>query len=279
MLIRRKGIKPIIMQMLQGKTAAVFAASGEIAGAVARSLAQQDAKVYVSARNQEAVNKLAADIIQNGGQAIAARVDALHENEIDQHLQQIVHENGRLDIVFNGIGMNQVDMNTGKLAADISLEQFLQPMAVICGSQFLTARTAAKYMIETRSEGTILMFTAALSRLKAPFTAAITTACTAIEGLTRVLAAELGQHQIKVICLNAGAILETKRIKTNNTIKAKTLGAPVKEMEAQLIQGHLLKKGPSLQQIGHLAAILASDAGITFNSHIVDADCGRFDII
>jgi NAD(P)-dependent dehydrogenase (short-subunit alcohol dehydrogenase family) len=267
------------MQMLQGKTAAVFAASGEIAGAVARSLAQQGAKVYVSARDQSAVNKLAADIIQNGGQAIAARVDALHENEIDQHLQQIVHENGRLDIVFNGIGMNQVDMNTGKLAADISLEQFLQPINVICGSQFLTARTAAKYMIETKSEGTILMFTAALSRLKAPFTAAITTACTAIEGLTRVLAAELGQHQIKVICLNAGAILETKRIKTNNTIKAKTLGAPVKEMEAQLIQGHLLKKGPSLQQIGHLAAILASDAGITFNSHIVDADCGRFDII
>jgi len=267
------------MQTLQGKIAAVFAASGEIAGAVAHALAQQGAKVYVSARNPDAVKKLAKDIVQHGGQATAAKVDAMNEHEIDQHLQQIVQENGRLDIVFNGIGMNQADMNTGKLAVDISLEQFIQPMAVLCGSQFLTARIGAKYMIETKSEGTILMFTAALSRLKAPFTSAITAACTAIEGLTRVLAAELGQHQIKVICLNSGAILETKKIKANNTIKAKNLGAPVEALEAQLTEGHLLKKGPSLQQIGRLAAILASDDGITFNSHIVDADCGRFDII
>ena len=59
----------------------------------------------------------------------------------------------------------------------------------------------------------------------------------------------------------------------------KKMGAPIEEVEAQLAQGYLLKKGPTLQQIGRLVAVLASDAGITFNSHVVDADCGRFDVI
>ena len=91
------------MQHLKDKTAVVFAASGEIAGAVAHSFARHGAKVYVTARNLSAVKALAEEIKAAGGHAEAAKVDALNETEIDHFLQKVVAENGKLDAVFNGI--------------------------------------------------------------------------------------------------------------------------------------------------------------------------------
>lgn len=55
------------MQNLKDKVAVVFAASGEIAGAVARSFSEHGAKVYVTARNLDAVKALAREINANGG--------------------------------------------------------------------------------------------------------------------------------------------------------------------------------------------------------------------
>ncbi|MDN5285540.1 MAG: family oxidoreductase [Mucilaginibacter sp.] len=76
--------------------------SGEIAGAVARSFAQHGAKVYVTARNLDAVKALAQEIKASGGSVGAAKVDALNEAEIDNFLKKVVADNGRLDAVFNG---------------------------------------------------------------------------------------------------------------------------------------------------------------------------------
>src|SRR5258708_1438976 len=62
------------METLKNKVAVVFAASGEIAGAVARSFAQHGAKVYVTGRNLTAVKALADEIKAGGGQAEAGKV-------------------------------------------------------------------------------------------------------------------------------------------------------------------------------------------------------------
>jgi hypothetical protein len=97
-------IKTIEMETLKNKVAVVFAASGEIAGAVARSFAQHGAKVYVTGRNLTAVKALADEIKASGGQAEAGKVDALNETEIGTFLQKVVADNGKLDVVFNGIG-------------------------------------------------------------------------------------------------------------------------------------------------------------------------------
>src|ERR1700751_4571008 len=98
------------MENLKDKVAVVFAASGEIAGAVARSFAQHGAKVYVTARNLDAVKVLAEEIRVKGGMAEAAKVDALNETEIDNFLQQVIGDNGKLDIGFNGIAVDYSEM-------------------------------------------------------------------------------------------------------------------------------------------------------------------------
>jgi NAD(P)-dependent dehydrogenase (short-subunit alcohol dehydrogenase family) len=267
------------MTNLKNKIAVVFAASGAIAGAVAKSFAEHGAKVYVSGRDFEAVKQLAAEIKTNKGWAKAAKVDAMKETQIDAYLQKIMEENGKIDIVFNGIGVRPSESDYGMYSTQISFSQFMKPIETHVGSQFLTSRLAAKYMMQTQSQGTILTLTASLSRLKLPFMAGVTSACTAIEGLTRALAGEFGQAGIKVICINPTSLAETRTIQETNAASAKSMGIPKEALAQMLSSQYLLKRSPTLKDVGETAAFLVSDAGAVFNSHIMDVDFGSMSVI
>jgi NAD(P)-dependent dehydrogenase (short-subunit alcohol dehydrogenase family) len=267
------------MEILKDKVAVVFAASGEIAGAVARSFAQHGAKVYVTGRNLAAVKALAEEIKAGGGQAEAGKVDALNETEIDTYLQKVVGDNGKLDMVFNGIGSYYKDAGSGMPTIMATFEQFLNPLQRICGSQFLTSRVAARHMIQSGSEGTILLFTASMSRTKTPNMAGFASACAAIEGLTRVMAAEFGQHGIKAICICSGALMETGKIQGMISDFSELAGIPRGEMAKNYTRFDILKSGPTLKQLGETAAFLVSENGVAFNSHVVDFDCGKLNLL
>jgi len=267
------------MKNLKDKVAVVFAASGEIAGAVARAFSQHGAKVYVTARNLDAVKALAKEINAAGGRAEAARVDALNETEIDNFLKKVAAENGKLDVVFNGVGLTYAEMGGRPPTTLATFQHFMAPMEKICGSQFLTSRTAAKYMMQTQSEGTILLLTASLSRSKIPNLAGITAASAAIEGLTRVMAAEWGDEGIKVMCICSNAIMDTRRISGGIDDTAQQYGVPREQVVAQYKAFDILKTSPTLKQLGETAVFLASETGVVFNSHIVDVDCGKMNIL
>ena len=279
MWLNRQKIKPNKMENLKDKVAVIFAASGEIAGAVARSFAQHGAKVYVTARNLDAVNALAQEINANGGCAEAGKVDALNETEIDSYLKNVVADNGKLDMVFNGIGSYYKDAGSGTPTTIATLEQFLNPLQRICGSQFLTSRVAARHMIKSGSEGTILLFNASMARTKTPNMAGFASACAAIEGLTRVMAAEFGLHGIKSICICSGALMETGKIQGMIHDFAELLGISREEMAKNYKRFDILKSGPTLKQVGETAAFLVSENGVVFNSHIVDVDCGKVNLL
>jgi NAD(P)-dependent dehydrogenase (short-subunit alcohol dehydrogenase family) len=266
------------MTNLKNKVAVVFAASGAIASAVAKSLAEHGAKVYVSARDITAVRMLADDIKQKDGWAEAHQVDAMNEAEIDNHIAKVVTDNGKLDIVFNGIGVRPSASDYGMYSTQISFEQFMKPIETHVGSQFLTSRVAAKYMMQTKTQGTILTLTASLSRLKLPFMAGVTAACTAIEGLTRVLASEFGIAGIKVICINPTAMAETRTIQETSAANAKTMGISIEEF-ANKQSSSLIGKQFTLNDMAQAAAFLVCDAGAVFNSHIVDIDFGTMSVI
>jgi NAD(P)-dependent dehydrogenase (short-subunit alcohol dehydrogenase family) len=268
-----------IMETLEKKVAVVFAANGAIASEVALSLAEAGAEVFLSGRSINAVSELAEKINTTGGNAHAHQVDATCEKEIEDFIQHIILQRGRLDIVFNGIGLRATELQYGTPSTLLPFDKFMEAIRVHLGSQFLTSRIGAKYMMESRSKGTIITLTASLSRIKVPFMAGVTAACAGIEGLTRVLATEFGRAGIKVICLNPTALIGTRTIKETNALNAKTAGIPPEIFEEQLAQGYLLGKSPSTRDIGKFAAFLATEVGGLLNSHVVDADFGAQGVI
>jgi enoyl-[acyl-carrier-protein] reductase (NADH) len=50
-------------------------------------------------------------------------------------------------------------------------------------------------------------------------------------------------------------------------------------MVAQYKAFDILKTSPTLKQLGETASFLASEPGVVFNSHVVDVDCGKLNIL
>jgi enoyl-[acyl-carrier-protein] reductase (NADH) len=118
-----------------------------------------------------------------------------------------------------------------------------------------------------------------MARCKIPNLAGITAACAAVEGMGRVMAAEWGGDGIKVICIAPNALMETKRIAGWIDSVSKQMGIPEEQMVAQYKAFDILKTSPTLDHVGETAAFLASSPGIAFNSHVIDVDCGKLNVL
>ncbi len=73
--------------------------------------------------------------------------------------------------------------------------------------------------------------------------------------------------------------METKRISAWIDAAAQQYGIPAEQMVAQYKAFDILKTSPTLRQLGETAAFLASETGVAFNSHVVDVDCGKLNIL
>lgn len=211
--------------VLTGKQILVFAASGAIAGQVARTCAAQGATVWVSARRGDAAEKLATTIAEEGGSAHPAVVDATDPDAVAAHVADVVAQAGHIDVVFNGIGARPAALHYPARLADLDLDGFLAPIRLIVGSQFLTSRAAGLVMAD-QGHGAVVTLSATLSGMTAAHMANLTAACGAIEAMTRSLAGELGPRGVRVNCVRGSAMPETSTIAETGAGQAAITGAP-----------------------------------------------------
>ncbi|MEU1365552.1 SDR family oxidoreductase [Streptomyces sp. NPDC005803] len=97
---------------LAGRTAVITGAASGMGNATARLLAAQGARVALLARRAERLEKLAAEIIAAGGQALAVATDVTDQASVDAAAERVHAEFGRVDLVVNAAGVmlpNPVD--------------------------------------------------------------------------------------------------------------------------------------------------------------------------
>jgi Enoyl-(Acyl carrier protein) reductase len=143
--------------LLEHKKAVIYGAGGAIGGAVARAFAREGATVFLAGRTRAPVEAIAREIAAAGGVAEAAAVDALDETAVEQHIDEVATRADGIDILFNAIGMDDVQ---GRLLVDMSAEEVAQPVIKATRTQFLTARAAARRILQQGS-GVILSVTVA----------------------------------------------------------------------------------------------------------------------
>ena len=92
------------MTRLNGKVAIITGGGGGIGGATARRFAREGALVAVFDRNLAAAEKVAADIQQAGGRALALACDITVRVQIDAAVAQVAATLGPIDILINNAG-------------------------------------------------------------------------------------------------------------------------------------------------------------------------------
>lgn len=200
------------MAMLDSKNILVFAATGAIAGGAARKFAQEGAYVWLSGRDASRLEALADEIRGQGGQASVDVVDATDADSVQTYVEVIAARTGQIDGVFNGIGGRPADLRYPQQATMQSLADFMIPIERIVGSQFLTARAAAQAMVNQGTGGAVVILSATLSGMTAPFMAGISAACGGVEALARSLAGEFGPAGIRVNVVRGSGMPETRTI-------------------------------------------------------------------
>lgn len=249
--------------LLRDNIAMIHGAGGAIGGAVARAFAREGAKVFLSGHSLAPVEAVARDIIAAGGAAEAATVDALDEGAVERHATGVAQKAGRIDVVLNAVGFGAVQ---GVPLVDLRREDFVSPIATWTTTQFLTARAAARHMIPRRS-GVILTLSASPARLAIASTGGFGVACAAIEGLSRTLAAELGPHGVRVVCIRPHRIGDTLGAEADFPMGRDEFRSFIENMT-------LLKRLPVLADVANAAAFLASDNAAAMSGTVANLTCG-----
>jgi NAD(P)-dependent dehydrogenase (short-subunit alcohol dehydrogenase family) len=252
---------------LEGKTVLVFAAGGAIGDAVTRRLAKLGARVFATFRSEEGLSAL-----RDLPGISCARVDASDDRAVRQFVDHIAETTGCIDLVFNAIGPRAAEAAYATPAVELSHEKFLLPIVTIAGSQFLTARAAARHMLR-QGQGSIVLLSASLSGLAIPLMSGITAACGAVEALVRPLAAEFGPHGVRVNCVRAGGMPETRTIRETNAAMARALGATPEAVSSRTM-ANLLQRPVRLDEAAAAVAFLASDDASGMTGQVVSVCAG-----
>ena len=259
--------------MLQDKSAVVFGAGGSIGAAIAKEFAAEGARVFLAGRTKAGVEAVAKQIIAVGGDARTAVLDVLEDASVSQYIEGVVKQVGRIDIVVDVAGPLAKDYGNGKNAVDLSVEEFMVPLATMVRSRFLTARAAARHMIKQHS-GVIILVTGSPARGHVAGATAIGAAFGAMENLTENLAFEISPLGVRVVCLRTLANTDSRSIEDTMEFLASQLPITKDQAIARIAQSSLLKVPATVQDTANAAVLIASDRARMLTGTVVNATAG-----
>jgi len=259
--------------ILQKKYAVVFGAGGSIGTAVAKEFAAEGAEVFLAGRTKSNIEEVAKQIATAGGRARTAVIDALDDAAVNDYIDGIVKQTGRIDVVFNATGPLVKEYGAGKHAADLTIEEFMVPLTTIVKSNFITARAAARRMIKQRS-GVIIFLTGSTARGHVEGGTSIGVTFGAIETLMENLAFEIGPSGVRAVCIRTTANTDSRAIQQVMEFMSGQMNITKEQAVAQIASFNFLKTPASIADTAKLAAFLASDRARLMTGTVVNSSAG-----
>lgn len=260
-------------RILRDKHAVVFGAGGSIGSAVAREFATEGAEVFLSGRSKSSVEAVAKEIAASGGRAHTAGIDTLDDAAVNQYIDGIVKQTGKIDIILDAAGPLAKEYGNGKLAVDLGVDQFLVPLETMVKSRFITARAAARHMVKQQS-GVIIFVTGSPARPHVPGATAIGAAFGAIENLTANLAFEVSPFGVRVVCVRTLANTDSRSIQDTMEFLSGQLNITKDQAMAQIAQSNFLKLPATVQDTANAAVLIASDHARMLTGTVLNATAG-----
>lgn len=246
--------------LLEKKTAVIYGGGGGIGGAIAKGFAAEGARCVLVGRTPATLDAVADKIRVDGGQVETAVVDALDEAAVNDHADSVVETTGSLDVSVNVITQDAIFQPL----SDIPVDDFAAATNKVVRSHLITTKAAARHMVRQQS-GVILFFGGAdyVSRKDRQNMGTVQVGMDIVEALRRQWASELGPHGVRLLTMMTGGIAES-------------FGDIPEMAEAKqaMIDQTLLGRAAGFDDVGHVAAFLASDRARSMTATQVNITCG-----
>ncbi|WP_201840648.1 3-hydroxybutyrate dehydrogenase [Microvirga zambiensis] len=255
---------------LDGKVALVTGSTSGIGFGIARSFASAGASVVINGFGKPEEIRDTIGTLQNetGAKAIYSAADMTKPDEIAGMVNFVLEAFSRLDILVNNAGIFHVGP-----VDQVPADKWDAVLAINLSSAFHTTRHALPAM-RRQGGGRIINIASALGLVGLPLTSAYAAAKHGIVGLTRVVALETAEQNITCNAICPGNVW-TPLAEAHIADQIQTRGLPREEV----IRNILLAEQPNkrfamVEEIGALAAFLASDAAASITGVALPIDGG-----
>lgn len=243
---------------LEGKVAIITGAASGIGRATARLFGREGAALSISDIDMEGLEKVAAELRGSGAKVLANRADISNREEVNEMVEKILAEFGRVDILVNNAGHVYFH---GRYFYKTDPEEWEPHINITLRGTLYVTRAVVPHMIEQKS-GRVINISSDSGKHPMPGFTLYGAVKAAIAGFSRCLAIELAPYGILVNCISPGSI-KTK------LVKAMTI--PRGEAEKIFAQIPLGRMGEP-DDVASMVLHLASDAGkyITGQNYSID---------
>jgi NAD(P)-dependent dehydrogenase (short-subunit alcohol dehydrogenase family) len=244
---------------LSGKVALITGGSRGIGRSIAEAFAQKGASVVITARKQDELDQTASEIKAAGGEVTAIASHAGREEAMQELVDQVVADKGKIDILVNNAATNVAFAPI----RDLEVAAWDKTIELNLRGPFILSKTVVnKTMAETG--GSIINMCSVASFRADPMMSAYSVSKAGLMMLTKALAKELGSYGIRVNGI-APAVIKTKFSKVLYETDE------IREMAER--QSALGRVG-EWNEVAGTAVYLASDAASYVTGSIVMVDGG-----
>ena len=254
---------------LATRIALVTGAASGIGRAIAHRLAAEGACVVIADLDLAKAQATAAEI-GSSDVAVGVQADVTDEAQIEAAVAAAVLAFGGLDLVVNNAGLSLSKSLLDTTAADWDLQH-----DVMARGSFLVSRAAARVLIEQQMGGDIVYISSKNSLFAGPNNIAYSATKADQAHQVRLLAAELGEHGVKVNGINPDGVVRGSGIFAGGwgAQRAAVYGVAEDDLGAFYAQRTLLKREVLPEHVANAVFVLCSaDLSHTTGLHIpVDA--------
>ncbi|AKD57422.1 SDR family NAD(P)-dependent oxidoreductase [Spirosoma radiotolerans] len=188
------------MKKLERKVAVVTGASKGIGAGIAKSLAAEGAAVVINYASARAgAEQTVAEIVRNGGQAIAIQGDVANAADVDRLFRETEQAFGKADILVNNAGVYQFGSIEDITEADFHRQFNINVLGLLLATQGAVHHFGQK-------GGSIINIGSAVTAITPPGSAIYTATKASVDSITKVLSKELGAKKIRVNSINPGMV-------------------------------------------------------------------------
>ncbi len=254
---------------LEGKVAAVTGGSRGIGRGIVEAFLREGARVAFNGRDQAKGEKAIAEL-DAGDRVRFTPGDVCSSADVKRLVDETVAAFGRIDIMVNNAGGITAPAPVLELAEEAWENDILWNL----GSVFFGTKHALAHMIPQQS-GRIINISSTSGKLGVAGMAGYVAAKHGVNGLTKSSAAEVGRLGITVNAICPGLIM-TDAVRDGGAGTAAAMGLTFDEMVENVFKSQTLTgKLNTVEQVGDLAVLLASDQGDGFTGALLSLDGGQ----